>query len=455
MGKHESVITKYKLALPMIIIAGIFYAVFAIMMDNNAGPDESMRYLVVDWIVKNNKLPIGYEKEIIIPLWGYSYAFTPYLPSMIGSLFAEIASHFTTDAQIIRIACRFVNVFAGAATVFVAFRVGDKILDKKWSVYFMVSTVAFLPQFVFLCGYLNNDVMTLMSAFMILDAVLDGSRDKWSLRSMIYLALGTGIAALTYYFAYGWILFAVAGFFYTCAKQRMNRSELLKKTGTVVLLVFIVAGWYFIRNGIIYHGDFLGYKQQDICTKIYTQDTWLEPVDYPARINMHLREMLFNAKWIEITIQSFIGLFGGMIICLDGKFYDFYFISFVVLTCMFIRYRDKTKEKMRTPFVLILLFEIAFPTALSIYSSYMRDFQPQGRYLIAIVPAIALFTSVGLDEFAKSVETSHKKLGKAVPVIATAVVVLLFALIFYTVMLPTLAFVVMPGADKVSFYYVR
>ncbi|MBP5179672.1 MAG: hypothetical protein J6127_00075 [Clostridiales bacterium] len=455
MEKHESVITKYKLALPMIIIAGIFYAVFAIMMDNNAGPDESMRYLVVDWIVKNNKLPIGYEKEIIIPLWGYSYAFTPYLPSMIGSLFAEIASHFTTDAQIIRIACRFVNVFAGAATVFVAFRVGDKILDKKWSVYFMVSTVAFLPQFVFLCGYLNNDVMTLMSAFMILDAVLDGSRDKWSLRSMIYLALGTGIAALTYYFAYGWILFAVAGFFYTCAKQRMNRSELLKKTGTVVLLVFIVAGWYFIRNGIIYHGDFLGYKQQDICTKIYTQDTWLEPVDYPARINMHLREMLFNAKWIEITIQSFIGLFGGMIICLDGKFYDFYFISFVVLTCMFIRYRDKTKEKMRTPFVLILLFEIAFPTALSIYSSYMRDFQPQGRYLIAIVPAIALFTSVGLDEFAKSVETTHKKLGKAVPVIATAVVVLLFALIFYTVMLPTLAFVVLPGADKVSFYYVR
>ncbi len=455
MDRSKSIFTKYKLALPMIIIAGICYAVFAIMMDNNALPDESMRYLVVDWILKNNKLPIGYEKEIIIPLWGYSYAFTPYLPSMIGALLAKIASIFTSDPQTLRIACRFVNVFAGVITVFTAFRVGDKMLDKKWSVYFMASTVAFLPQFVFLCGYLNNDVMTLMSAFMILDAILDGSRDKWSLKSMIYLSVGTGIAALTYYFAYGWILFAVAGFFYTSARQKMERKVLVRKTGIVVLMVFAVAGWYFIRNGIIYHGDFLGYKQQDICTEIYTQDTWLMPVDYPARINMHLREMLFNAKWIEITIQSFIGLFGGMIICLDGKFYDFYFLSFIVLVCMFIRYREKTKEKMSTPFLLILLFEIIFPTALSIYSSYTRDFQPQGRYLIAIIPAIALFTSIGLDEFAKSVEIKHKKLGKAVPVVATAVVVVLFAVLFYTVMLPTLAFVVLPGADKVSFYYVR
>jgi hypothetical protein len=455
MDRSKPVLIKYKLALPMIILAGIVYAVLAIMMNNNAGPDESMRYLVVDWILKNNKLPIGYEKEIIIPLWGYSYAFTPYLPSMIGALLAKTASIFTSDPQTLRIACRFVNVLAGVVTVYTAFRVGDKMLDKKGSVYFMVSTVAFLPQFVFLCGYLNNDVMTLMSAFMILDAVLGGARDKWSMKSMIYLALGTGIAALTYYFAYGWIFFAIAGFFYTCVKQKMERKELLKKTGIVVLMVFAVAGWYFIRNGIIYHGDFLGYKQQDICTEIYTQDTGLMPVDYPARINMYLREMLLGAKWIEITIESFIGLFGGMIICLDGKFYDFYFLSFIVLTCMFIRYRDKTKEKMSSPFLLILLFEIAFPTVLSIYSSYTRDFQPQGRYLIAIVPAIALFTAIGLDEFAKSVEIKHKKIGEAVPIVATVVVVLLFALLFYTVMLPTLTFVVLPGADKVSFYYVR
>ena len=460
--RDKSIIKRYKFSLPMVLLSGLLFAFLAWKMDASAGPDESMRYLVVDWIIKHNALPTGYEEEIINPMWGFSYAFTPYLPSMIGAIFAKIASVFTDDPRVLLFACRLVNVFAGMGTVFVSFRVGDKLLDNRKSVYFMASIVAFLPQFVFLSGYLNNDVMTLLTGFMILDAILDGAGDKWSVKSMIYLAFGVGICALTYYFGYGWIIFAIAGFIYTSLKQDIRGKALWRRFGIVFLMVFILAGWYFIRNGIIYHGDFLGYRQQLICTEQYMSKYGLYPVYNPGRLSMHLRDMLHNGRWTETTWESFIGMFGGMIICLDGKFYDFYMLAAISCTVMFLLFRHKTKDKISTPFLMSLLFEIVFPIVLSIYNSYTRDYQPQGRYVIALLPAAVVIFAVGMDEFSKAVKAKYSdsrpalaRFGYDIPMWSAVLLFLVFAVIFYTVMLPTLTFTVLPGADKVSFYYVR
>ena len=326
----------------------------------------------------------------------------------------------------------------------------------------MASIVAFLPQFVFLSGYLNNDVMTLLTGFMILDAILDGAGDKWSVKSMIYLAFGVGLCALTYYFGYGWIIFAIAGFIYTSFKQDIRGKALWRRFGIVFLMVFILAGWYFIRNGIIYRGDFLGYRQQLICTEQYMSKYGLYPVYNPGRLSMHLRDMLHNGRWMETTWESFIGMFGGMIICLDGKFYDFYMLAAVSCTVMFLLFRHKTKDKISTPFLMSLLFEIVFPIVLSIYNSYTRDYQPQGRYVIALLPAAVVIFAVGMDEFSKAVKAKYSdsrpalaRFGYDIPMWSAVLLFLVFAVIFYTVMLPTLTFTVLPGADKVSFYYVR
>ncbi len=455
MEKRKPVIVKYKLALPMILLSGLLFFILALKMDQYAGPDESMRYLVVQWIVDHNALPIGFEDEIINPRWGFSYAFTPYLPSMIGAIFTKIASFFTSEHMVLLSACRMVNVFSGMATLFVAFRVGDKILDNKKSVYLLVAIVAYLPQFVFLCGYLNNDVMTLMSGFMILDAVLDGMKDKWNIKNMTYLAFGVGICALTYYFGYGWILFAVVCFIATCWKQESDKKEFWKKFGIIAVMVFVICGWYFIRNLIIYDGDLLGYKSQRLCTEMYIEENGTFTIYNPGRMSMHLRDMLHYGRWIETTTESFIGMFGGMIICLDGKFYDFYIAISIAAVGLFLMFRYRTRTKIKTPFLLMLVFEIVFPIALSIYNSYTRDFQPQGRYVIALLPAFAVIAAVGVDELSKAVKEKYQRFGEWIPALCAIGLFLLFAVIFYTVMLPTLTFIVLPGSDKVSFYYVR
>lgn len=453
-ARGKSILIKYKFALPMIILSGIFFLILAWKMDANAGPDEVFRYRVAEWIAVNNRLPTGFEDELIIPAWCYSYAFTPYLPSILAAFFIKIFSLFTSDAHMLLFAARLVNVFAGMGTIFTAIRAGDKLFTNKGSVCFFAAVAAYLPQFTFLSGYLNNDVMTALAAFMILDAVLEGERDGWTLRNMIYLAAGTGICLLTYYFGYGWVVFAVAGFFLTSSRVEKDRKQTWKKAGIIALMVFVAAGWYFIRNGIMYHGDFLGYGAQSECVRIYTSEHNVIPANNPGKISMHLRDMLHNGRWMETTTESFIGMFGGMIICLDGKFYDFYITAFWLCILLFALYRYRTKEKIRTSFILMLLFEIAFPIVFSIYSSYERDYSPQGRYLIAVLPAIAVFTAVGIDEFSKALSGKYKW-GKHFPMIASACLLLVFLVIFYTVILPTLCFIYLPGADKVFFYYVR
>ena len=454
MEVKRSIITKYKLSLPMIIFSGILFLILAWKMDANAGPDEFFRYKVTEWIAAHNALPTGFEEEIIDSRWCFSYAFTPYLPSILAVLFVKTVSVFTSNPQVLLFAARLVNVFAGMGAILVSFRIGDKLLDNKSSVYFFAGVTAYLPQFTFLSGYLNNDVLNLLSAFMILDAVLTGAKGKWTLKNMIYLSVGTGICMLTYYFGYGWVLFAVAGYFYTSFKTEKDRKKIFKKAGIIALFVFILAGWYFVRNGIIYHGDFLGYRAQNECVSEYSSKYGIIAANNPGVFSMHLRDMLHNGRWIETTHESFIGMFGGMVICLDGKFYDFYTGVFWLCVLFFCLYRYKTKDKISTPFLMMLLFEIAFPIAFSVFSSYVRDYQPQGRYIISILPALAVITAVGMDEWSKAVCKKYR-FGKYLPAVSTVVLLLVFAVIYYTVMLPTLTFIYLPGADRVLFYYIR
>ncbi|WP_054639574.1 hypothetical protein [Lactococcus fujiensis] len=48
------------------------------------GNDEQARLLVVRYIFHLNRLPIGNESAVRIPLWGFSYAMEPYFPSLVA-----------------------------------------------------------------------------------------------------------------------------------------------------------------------------------------------------------------------------------------------------------------------------------------------------------------------------------------------------------------------------------
>jgi len=448
------IIKKYKFSLPIMALVGVLYIILAWTMNTNGCPDEPMRTVLTNWIAANGRLPTGYEYEIINPIWGYSYAFTPYLPSMIGAVFASFASLFTTSEHVILFAERLVSVLSGLGSVYISFRIGDKIFTNKSSVYFTSCLVAFWPQVVFLSGYHNNDILSLLCAFIVLDAMISGIKNKWNYMNMMYLAVGVSLCLLAYFFAYGWVLFAVAGFFYTASKQGLKQKEILKKAGMVALAVFVLAGWYFIRNGIIYNGDFLGFNQNDLCAAKYEEEYGVHPVNWPGCYVTPFPQMLFERGWLKWTIESFIGLFGGLVIALDKTFYAYYYFYFISCFVLFGIYKAKRQTKFNWVYIATLVAMILIPLSLSAYSSYTRDYSAQGRYIISSIPAIVLLMGEGVDKHTSFLNGKNEKLSKWFSGLAIFGWCIIFFVIVYWIMLPTLSEIYLPGSHF-QIYHVR
>lgn len=373
-------------------------------------PDEAMRYQVPQFIYKYGRLPIGYEDEVINEIWGFSYAFSPYLPSIIGAAFMKLCSLFTKDEGALLIACRMVNTFAIAFTVLFAVRAGDKHFLHKYSVYIFTAFISFMPSVLFVSGYLNNDCMSLMSAVMILDACLTGESSGWTYRSCLYIALAASLCALTYYFGYGWILFAIGYYFISITRKTRSlpkdeaRKEIIRKTAFIAAGCIIFAGWYFIRNIIIYDGDMLGRAQASKCAEMYAAQGHVIHEAVPGR-EMGSAEYIY--QWVIFSAASFIGLFGNMDIFLPFKVYKICYILMIIGIAAAVFYRKKTK--LSPGMMAGLICMVLTPVGISAYNSYFSDYQPQGRYLITAIPALAAMVIWGWTVIAEAVREVIRK----------------------------------------------
>ena len=97
-----------------LLVAVLFtmYLHLAIVLPMEQAPDEAMRYDLAKWIYEHMALPIGNEAEIVSPVWGVSYAYNPYLPSMLAALLMRVASIFDASEQTLLVAARMVSVLA-------------------------------------------------------------------------------------------------------------------------------------------------------------------------------------------------------------------------------------------------------------------------------------------------------------------------------------------------------
>ena len=448
------ILKQYKAAAFIIIAAGILYAFIAWNMPMKFCPDEEMRYLIPQWFTAHNYLPSGYEAEIISPQWGFSYAFSPYLPSIIGGFFMRITSLFTADAKILLFACRMVSVLSGMGVVFWCFRIGSKVFANKISVYLMAVFFSFLPQMVFLCGYFNNDTLSLFSCMLILDAVLTARENSWNLKTSFYLAVGISVCALTYYFAYAWILFAVTAYFYTAYHESKSFKKVFKYAGIITLMVGIFAGWFFIRNAVIFKGDFLGFNQSEICKQMYVASGHQISVEGVSghMLGLSFHQMLYEYGWIRLSFQSLLGTFGYMCYPMRWIIYDFYKIFFYLGIFLIIYLHRFVRSGKR--FILGLLFTMFVPVILSSYYSYYSDYQAQGRYLISMLPGLVIIVLLGYDALlnwskekmcrghktAINIKAFIKRASSKVPCLAIISLIIVFCYVLTSQMLPILIF---------------
>lgn len=404
-------IKRFKI-FSIILLVAIFllYTISAFKLPIEFAPDEHMRIPISNFIASNGYLPRGDEEVLINTYWGFSYALLPYFPSMLSAIFIKFVTIFTSNVNIILGFTRLVSVLAGTATVYLALKIGGLVFKNHSATLMFGVLVGFLPQYGFLSSYLNNDAFSVFTTFLIFYGWIIGIKTQWNLRSCITLAIGNALCALTYYNAYAFILFSIVVFIISCYNLNERDYKIVLKKGIIIFsIAFLLAGWYFIRNYMLF-GDFLGLNTVKEFSEMYGQNKpSVRPT--PNSEGLSLKEMLFgsyfNNSWLKSSVFSFIGMFGYMNIVMSSGLYALYILFFSIggttgLLILILKW-NKSDINHKTIF-LSMIFCIIIPIGLSMYNSYYSDFQAQGRYFMSIMLPSMLFVTIGYDSIATKVK---------------------------------------------------
>lgn len=380
----------------------VLLLVWSVLAKEATGPDEAMKYDVCKYIAVNGHLPHGGDPSIRNGIWGTSYGFTPLLSYIVSAIFLKIVCLFTEETQILYIAVRFTSVLCITGMTVMVIRIGNLLFEKRNSRWLFIALTTLLPQVLYLGSYLNNDSFALLTISIIIYAWVRGIREQWDVKSCVLLAVGIGLCALSYYNAYGYILCSIPLFFFSfrkSGKTRENMIRMWKMAGLIAGIAFLIAGWWFIRNAVIYQGDFLGLKTSNQYAEAYAQAEFkpsLRP--NPNHLGWSFYEMLILNNWIRDTLMSFVGLLGTTGLPMLGKIYKCIWVvillGYLGIAAMVIK-REKSQNSRLLSIIFVL--SIVIPVGLSFYHSYWIDFQPQGRYLMPMLIPFMYFSVTGLE----------------------------------------------------------
>lgn len=403
----------------ILIVAAFLYLTWAYFIDMGNAPDEMMRYQIPQFIFKHDKLPTGYDEEVVYSMGNWSYAFYPqFLGAILSTLFMKIVSIFNSSEQALLFGARLTSVCFGLFTVYFTGKT-VYLLTKRSKVAMLLSMVliAFYPQFIFLSAYVNNDIIAVCGSSIIIYAMVLGMQQLWNRRSILFLSFGMIICALGYLNSYGFILigglYFILSSYFAIKSGKSTISKFFYNSIVIFLLVGICVFPFFIRNYLLYD-DFLGMR-----TFHNEYLRWLNNggaiLQHPYRDHGTLLHLL--TKDNVTLLYSFIGLFGHMTVLMRPFEYLYYIVIFMSglfgAIIVFISKRRKKADlniKKENLFIIMIVLGIFITLSLQVYYSYTIDYQPQGRYIMSVLPPLVIGTSLGLTYWLRLLEKRSRKL---------------------------------------------
>ena len=398
----------------------ILYYTWAKISPIGQGPDEGMHYDVVNFVAKYHSLPRGDDPRIRNEIWGFSYAFSPILPFIIGAWFKNFAALFTDEPFDLLMAARMVSILSGCGTAFFVSRAAFMLFPKSKARYMLPVFVVLFPETAFMFTYVNSDGLAIMTTAMIFCFWVSGIRYSWRIRDGVGLSVAMGLCGLTYYNCYGFVLMSIPLFFFSIFRTKRDRAYILRLTAMIVILTAAICGWWFVRNAILYNGDFLGRKTLNATAEIYAMDAFKPSnISTPKSEGLSLSAMVFERGWLTDTFSSFICMFSHYVLpgrILTERIFKRYFAAgiagAVLFAVMGIRgRRRRTDEEIReTVFRINTLFAGVIPIMLALIYSYSNDYQPQGRYVLPCIVPFGYFLSLGACTLDSLIRTGAGKI---------------------------------------------
>lgn len=395
----------------------ILYLFLALNLPTHEAPDEIMRLMVPSYIVKHGCLPLGSDPEIINSIWGTSYGFSAYGSSLFAVPFMVVAKAIFGLPEAVLMAARLANVILAVSTLFVCFLIGDALSLTKCTSLLYVVFIGLLPQFSFIASYFNSDMLEFLSTALVVYCLIKGVQNCWDNRRCIALGTSLGVLALSNYYAYGGIVASVVCYYCSVYKMKSSGygdtrlSLFVVKPLLVFLSAWLIAGWFFIRNFVLYDGDLFGMATSSQTSELLAS-TGFKPSERvtPKSLGLSPLEMLsaeYNGvNWIESTVHSSIGILGYMRYPLGDKTYFYYYAILVIGFMAGGASILKKSGKMRGVVLSTTSIFLLTPVVLSVYYSWSSDFQAQGRYIMAPVALSMLIVAIGWSQIAEQIDAS-------------------------------------------------
>ena len=386
------------------------FVCWALFQEFNYAPDEYSRFLLPEYIYQNHSLPNGWDPAVRFAPQGISFAFRfTFLPAIVGAAGMSIASFFSQDPGILLFGARCASILFGLLAVYFSIKI-SKLLFKGTARWIFIVLMSLIPQFIFLCSYVNNDIACVCCSLVISYGWIRALREGWSGKNCLYLAIGVAGCLLSYYNGYAWVLLSIVFFFGICWIKKTGVAFILKRATLSLCVVLVLAGGFVVRNAILYDGDVLGSSSSEESGLLYADTTIIMP-DSAHELGYSLTDVLTGqvpdylslSNWIKITVKSFFGTFGYMSDWLPSPIYYLYVAIFAVgIGCFTISLLTKllTKQNIQKTTVLLyvcLLFVFAITLAIDLHFSIFTSYQPQGRYLYPALLPIVLVVSKGYD----------------------------------------------------------
>ena len=287
---------------------------------------------------------------------------------------------------------RLLNVVTSLATVLTTYLIGMVVLDKHhWLALSAAALVAFLPQFTFISASVNNDPMSWAVAavyVLLLLRLIDAPAHRLR-RDLLLLGCLMGLALLTK------LTLACLAPLVLLARPR-SVSTRQWRSGLVLwaIAALTISGWWFVRNVQLYQDPLA--RQELVSPDLYEWN--LAPKT--------LLSPYFRGVFWSMAVKSTIGLFGFIDIAMPAQIYRAAGIVAGAAALGLMRHVLRLAKEGRlrrggaaARLAIVGTLPLLVLAALVFYNLSVS--QPQGRYLFAALPGVAVLVVLGLDELAK------------------------------------------------------
>jgi hypothetical protein len=305
---------------------------------------------------------------------------------------------------------RFLSVLMGAATVLCTYLIALEVFpEQKTLAAGAAAFNAFVPMFLFISGSVNNDNLTILlcsfTLLILVRLIRTGRHSEQMVNDQLgfgvwaLLGLIIGLGALSKASALG--LLPLTALALALSAWRVRAESALRRIAwffgsfvTVLAVSFAVAGWWYLRNWLLYR-DPLG---------LNTFVTIVGPRLHPPT----LRQLL--GEW-EGFVKTFWGLFGGVNVAMEpAAYWVLNALAILGLVGLMIALghalitrftfhvsRDDSLLITRHSFLILLTWPIILFLALIRWTTTTKA--SQGRLMFPAISAISVLLALGWSQW--------------------------------------------------------